>query len=320
MRQQGLSLAEAEQRFLDFHRRSNHSPDTLTHYQGTFRDVHKWLAATNRPRLVGTFTTSNVRAFQTWLEETPLERPYRGASRRTITGIHGRLKDLRAFLYWLAEEELIDKPPRVTLPKLPENDFAIFSDEELDRLFSCRVVTGRGDAAIRNLALLHILLDTGIRLSEAANATLADLDVTHRDTLWVWGKGSRKREVPFSDKTRAHLRDWLRVRGMEPGLLFQLKVEGIKALMERLSKETGMRVHPHRFRHTACTILLRQGMDLHSVRLIMGHSTLVVTERYLSLTTADLARKHAAASPVSYLDRLREAPPEETRPKRRRYG
>lgn len=320
MRQTRLPLREAEQRFLDHHRRANHAPGTIAHYEQTFADLAKWIAETNRPVIVGTLTTSNVQAFQRWLEESPI-KPYRGATTRTIQGVHGRLKDLRAFLYWLAEEGLIGTVPKVTMPKLPENAFAIFSDTELDQLFSCRLVTSKGDAASRNLALISLLLDTGIRLAEAATATLADLDLDHQQALWVLGKGSRRRQVPFSEKTRAHLRDWLRVRGSEPGALFHLKLEGIKALMERLSTETGLRVHPHRFRHTACTLLLRQGMDLHSVRRIMGHSSLTVTERYLSLTTDDLARKHAAASPVAYLDRLRaQQTPEDTRPKRRRYA
>ncbi len=320
MRTHGLALVEAEARFLDHCRAGHYSEHTIRHYTSTFRDIATWLAATRRPDVVGVFTASNVRAFQVWLEETPLARVYRGTTVRTVTGVHGRLKDLRAFLFWLAEEGLLDRPPKMVLPQLPEHDFPIFSDPDLTAIYSSRMLTSRGPQGIRNRALAALLLDTGLRLAEVAGIDLADIDLDYQCTVTVRGKGNKRRSVPFHEKTRAYIRDWLKVRDDAPGSLFQLQPTGIKEVMARLTRETGISCHPHRWRHTACTLMLRQGMDLHSVRRVMGHSNLSVTEKYLSLTTQDLARKHAAASPQAYVESLRHVEEPLPVPKRRRLA
>lgn len=313
----GLALREAEARFLDHCRAGNYSAHTIRHYTSTFRDIAAWLAATRRPDVIGVFTASNVRAFQVWLEETPLGRAYRGTTTRSVTGVHGRLKDLRAFLFWLAEEELLDRPPKIVLPQLPDNDFPIFSDRDLAAIYSSRMLTARGPQAVRNRALAALLLDTGLRLAEIAGIELTDIDLDFQGTVLVRGKGNKRRSVPFHEKTRSYIREWLKVRDDAPGSLFQLQATGIKEVMARLSRETGISCHPHRWRHTACTLMLRQDMDLHSVRRIMGHSSLSVTEKYLSLTTQDLARKHTSASPQAYVEGLRQEA-ETQHPKRRR--
>src|SRR4051794_25311310 len=111
MAQTGLALQEAERRFLDEHRRQHHSPETIKHYAQTFAVFRTFLAAVNKPDVVGVLTSSTVAAFPLWLEAPPLTRPYRGQTQRSLSGIHGCLKDLRAFAYWLAEAELLPKPP-----------------------------------------------------------------------------------------------------------------------------------------------------------------------------------------------------------------
>ena len=93
------------------------------------------------------------------------------------------------------------------------------------------------------------------------------------------------------------LKEWLRVRGDRPGTLFELSPPGVQCLFKRIGAHTGLHVHPHKFRHTAATKMVRANMDLHSVKRILGHAQLATTEVYLSLSHADLKAKHAAASP-----------------------
>ncbi len=278
----GLALQEAERRFLDWHRRSNHSEQTILHYQDTLAAFRRFLAAKHQRETVGALTTATLAAFQTWLKETPLSRPYRGQTHRTITGIHGMMKDLRAFAYWLVEEELLDKPPKVDLPKLPQEDFKILTDAQLVTLFSSKQLTGGGEYGVRNRAIIAFLLDTGVRLSEIAGLTLEDLYLDD-GLARVRGKGNKVRHVPFSDGTADYLRAWLKVRHEEETTVFGLTHHGFKMLMGRIRAATGINVHCHMLRHTACTSMVRSNMDLHSVRKVMGHSHLSVTERYLSL-------------------------------------
>ena len=106
------------------------------------------------------------------------------------------------------------------------------------------------------------------------------------------------------------------MRGDEPGALFWLKRDGVKMVLRRIQRETGLHLHSHKLRHTAATKLVRSGLDLHTVRRILGHNQLSTVEIYLSLSNEDLRAKHNAASPFESI--RRQLPQEESRTKKRR--
>ena len=317
---QHLALEEAQRRFLAYHEALNHSPKQLAHYGLTFRDFARFLAATGRPSTVAALTSEAAQGFVAWLKATPLPRPYRGTTERSVVGVHGHLKDLRAFVRWCAEEGLVDWKVRVPLPKLPETFFPTLEDEELVAIFSCQHLGGRSDYAVRNRALFALLLDTGIRLGELAGLTPAD--IVARQGVRVVGKGAKERFAPFTEGVAAYLDAWLAVRarcaptGDEP--LFLLSRAGITTLIKRIARDTGIHLFAHKVRHTTATHLVRQNVDLHTVRKILGHTQLSTTERYLSMTHADLRAKHAAGSPFASVQErlLQQSPP--AAPKRHR--
>ena len=123
------------------------------------------------------------------------------------------------------------------------------------------------------------------------------------------GKGSKVRHVPFTEGTAAYLREWLALRDPEMATLFGLTAYGVKMLMRRLARESRLEVHCHKFRHTSATMMVQSGLDLHSVRRILGHSHLSVTERYLSLSNRDPRNKHAQDSPRARRRARLDAPP-----------
>lgn len=86
--------------------------------------------------------------------------------------------------------------------------------------------------------------------------------------------------------------------------------------MKRITHDTGIHLHAHKLRHQAATMLVRENADLHVVKRMLGHAQLSTVEVYLSLSNADLAAKHALASPFARLDAaLRNG---EGQPRRRR--
>jgi len=90
-------------------------------------------------------------------------------------------------------------------------------------------------------------------------------------------------------------------QGRERGAL---TLSGLQTALRRLGARAGVVPSgPHRFRRTFALWCLRDGMDLHSLRLLMGHSDLTVLQRYLALAGEDVERAHAAHSPA---DRLLE--------------
>lgn len=288
---------QLEEAYLTHHRSLGRSPKSLSHHRDTFILWRRFLADTGRPADSSALTTEAAQSFAAWLRETPLGRSWRGSTQRSVSGVHGALKDLKAFVRWLVEEDYLTRTVKVPVPKLPETLFPVLSETDMDRLWTSRRLTAPGPQGVRNRALLALMFDTGVRVSEVAGIELGHLDMDNH-LVMVTGKGSKQRRVPFSTGVAGLLSAWLKVRGDEPGTLFWLKPHGVQVLFRRIKDETGLEVfHPHQCRHQAATMLVRANADLHAVKRILGHSHISVTERYLSLSDDDLRAKHAAASP-----------------------
>lgn len=288
-------LTAAEGLFLAAHRRQNRSEKTIEHYRSTFKDWHRYLGETDRPSTVAVLTTESIRAFADWLAATPT-RVWRGSTTRSVSGIHGRLRDMRAFTRFLESEGVIERAPKVELPDLPEEEFRILSEQQIGELFACRYLSANGPQAIRNRALIALMLDTGVRLAEVAGIRLDDLYLDDHLVL-VRGKGKKERRVAYADGVAELLADWLKERGDAPGELFWLSSYGIYCLFQRIQKETGLPVHPHMLRHQAATELVRRHANPAVVKRILGHADLSTTLRYVNLSYEDLREQHAAASP-----------------------
>ena len=80
---------------------------------------------------------------------------------------------------------------------------------------------------------------------------------------------------------------------------------GIKILIKRLGDKAGVKVHPHKLRHTFAISFLRAGGDVFSLQYLLGHSTLSMTQRYLqSLKASDAANAHRKFSPLDNLGKI----------------
>jgi len=126
----------------------------------------------------------------------------------------------------------------------------------------------------------------------------------------VLGKGQKQRTVRVSAKAHGAIVKMLgrRAEVASGGQLWAgrggqpLGIHGLQTMLHRLSRRAGvMPCAPHRLRRTFALWCLRDGMDLHSLRMLMGHSTLDVLQRYLALAGEDIERAHKAHSPVDRL-------------------
>lgn len=149
---------------------------------------------------------------------------------------------------------------------------------------------------LRNLALVDILISTGIRIAEASNISTSDIMLSER-TILIHGKGRKQRLIYIScPQTWANLMQWLKIRQqliVDTDKVFvnrygnQLGIHGIEYIYNNLKKDAGIntRSTPHYLRHTFATNLLANGADLRSVQEILGHSSVSTTERYTEVTT-----------------------------------
>jgi site-specific recombinase XerD len=307
-RKPAMQLAMVQELYLLHHSARGHSPKTIRHYQDTFRLLERFIKETNKVSTISLLTSSVMNEFALWLRNTPT-RGWRGETKRTEAGIRGTLTDLRAFVRWCHEEGHIESLPKVPVNKLPQVFYPILSDEELDTIFSTKQLSLETEIGTRNRALVAFMLDTGVRRAEVASLALEHLDVQEGQARII-GKGQKERLVFFAPSTAEVMKRWLKIRGDEAGSLFWLSFEGIKMVFNRIKREAGLNVfHPHQLRHTTATNLLAAGADTHSVRRMLGHASVLTTEKYLSMGAADLKAKHASASPYERVNARQEPTP-----------
>jgi integrase/recombinase XerD len=159
-------------------------------------------------------------------------------------------------------------------------------------------------------ALICLLLDTGLRIEEALTLRRCDIDFENL-LLTVFGKGRKERRIPFSFQLRKVLFRWQGIRAKQcerAELAFPSRcgtswnqrnsLRGLHLLQERLGLPT---FGWHRLRHTFATNYLRHGGDIVRLSMVLGHSQVTTTQRYLHLLTEDLSASHQR---VSILNRL----------------
>jgi len=217
---------------------------------------------------------------------------------------------LNTFFSWLKCEELIPDNPVAHLktPKLERKVVQAINPKEIELLLNqCSQKTYLG---CRNRAILMMLLDTGMRVSELANLNLDDVDMGSGSILIKHGKGGKQRLVRIGSRARKALWKYVTVyRRSNCDRLFlnrsgeSLDSTGIKLMIRRLGKKTGISgVHVHRLRHTFAISYLRNGGDIFTLKYLLGHSSLNMVQDYLGSLSADDARQaHERFSPLDNL-------------------
>lgn len=229
------------------------------------------------------------------------------AGRKPAT-VANRVRSLRVFSRWCVAEGYLRVDPlaRLRRPHVPRVVIEPFTESQVLAMLA---------AAPPPLAItLRILVDTGVRISEAIGLAVGDV---REGYLRVTGKGGHERLVPVGRTLAAALRRYVErerprpvERPDEPLLLGRdgrpLTAKASYQAMRRLARQvgvTGVRVSPHTCRHTFAITFLRNGGSVLALQRALGHRDLAMVRRYAELTEADLAAEHALASP---LDRLAE--------------
>jgi site-specific recombinase XerD len=224
--------------------------------------------------------------------------------------LHKHFRALRCFLGWCAEAGILEEDPMRglsmraprTLPRVPE-------DDAVRRLLAAadpETFEGR-----RNRALVALLADSGLRISEALRLRIEDVNFSARTVNVRAGKGSKDGTGFFGAETAQHLRAFLaKRRNVQPEDYLFCDREGrsmtrrtATKILHRLSRRAGLPrlVGPHSLRHYAGTSILKQTGDLELVRQVLRHETLAMALRYAHLTKPDVSAKFRRASPLDNL-------------------
>ena len=220
--------------------------------------------------------------------------------RRRPTTVAVRFRSLQQFYRWVVEEDLVAASPMTGLrpPSVPEEPVAVLDGAAITRLLG--TMSGRSFEDRRDTAMIRLLLDTGMRLSELAGLGLQDVDLD-LDAALVVGKGRRPRACPFGDKTaqavERYLRErakhrlarreelWLGVRGPMTG-------NGIAQMLRRRAAQAGIdHLHPHMFRHTFAHRWLAEGGQEQDLMRLAGWRSREMLARYGASAADQRARE-----------------------------
>lgn len=288
-----MLLSTAIETFMLERSAARYSPHTLSAYKVTFAKLAKFLGEDVEFREI-----SRLRLVEFLDKQKTI-------SAKTLRNYHA---DLSALWQWAVQKGICDANiVRSIRPPIAEKkDVIPFDRVEILALLSQAAQSSNQVVALRNKAILYVLLDTGVRASELCGLKLQHIN---RATMHitVFGKGRKERHIPISNLTLMAINDYLVKRTGKTDWLFAtadnrpIDRNRLGNILENIGKRAGVsRVYPHRFRHTFAIQFLRNGGNIYSLQRILGHTTLDMVKRYLAISQIDLDRDHALASPVTH--------------------
>jgi integrase/recombinase XerD len=232
-------------------------------------------------------------------------------------------KAIKTFSRWLNTELHIprvdDNLPR---PKYKSAEIVPFTEYEIRKLLSACARTRLSDTykrrrftmprptANRDQAIMLLLLDTGLRVSEAARLSIEDVNMETGEVFvqpFGTGQKTKSRVVYMGTSALKALWKYLSSRKKaKPSEPIFLSIRGnpmnrdsIRQVLVNIGKRAGVKnVHPHKFRHTFAIQYLRNSGDIFTLQRLLGHSTLTMVQHYLAIADSDAENAHKRASPA----------------------
>lgn len=300
--EQKTALASAVDRFLSYLRvERNASPYTLKSYREDLTALEAMLSDTCGGHVPdpGDVSTLHLRGYASSMHDA-------GLSKATIAR---RLASLRSFFRFGRREGWAETNPAKPLrnPRKSRSLPHFLSTEEIDRLL--QAPQGRTWQTLRDRAILETLYSAGLRVGELTAIDDAALNFDE-GLVRVRGKGKRERLAPLGSFAVKALVDYLKARAKQfpkpkTAALFlnksggRLTTRSVARMLEKYLQASGLdaRTSPHTLRHSFATHLLDRGADIRSVQELLGHKSLMTTQIYTHVSTANLKAVYEKAHP-----------------------
>ncbi len=223
-------------------------------------------------------------------------------------------RHLKVFLKWIGEDKTIRvhyDVQKIPFPKVNKKAVHLYNSEEIRMIFS--LVVAESDWLIaRNKACIALMLDSGLRQSEACGVKTAQYDrINHQ--LTICGKGEKWRIVPVGKLSTHYIEQYIQTCPFNIGEYLFLDRRGnpmscnaLKLLVHRIAVQLPFEFSCHKLRHNFATnycidMYEQKGhMDAYSLQILLGHSDMQTTMRYIHHAMSIVAAK----AHVSHLDLL----------------
>lgn len=301
-------MLTAVERFLRYlHHERNAAELTIKSYREDLTSLAEYFGT---ERDIATFTPPELRTYVAALHEAGYAK----------TSVARRLASLRSFFRYAQREGLVTtnpaKPLRNPRPdrKLPH----FLTTPDIGKLLASPPIDG--GFGLRDRAILETMYSAGLRVSEAVGMNDEDLDFA-QGIVRIRGKGRKERFGHLGSHASRALQKWLKVRKLAPSVAGRkapvftnkfgkrLTTRSVARMLEKYLKLSGLdlRTTPHTLRHSFATHLLDNGADIRSVQELLGHKSLVTTQIYTHLSTANLRAAYEKAHPRAKAARLRSS-------------
>jgi len=246
--------------FCNWLKEQKKSPNTIATYKRELEKYQEWLQEKNYD--IHHVTKGDIQSYIIFLEQ----------EQKSLATIDKTIGAIRTFAKFLKKPELVFgikiKPveKKEKIETLSSNEYALLLNQVKE------------DGNLRNIAIVYILLHTGIRVSELCKLNWSNVDFIKNELIVQ--RNDEERFIPLSKDTRIHLKNYLQSHTSTEALFITKSGDRIteRTVQYMLKK---YRVNPNKLRHTFCQRLIDSNVDLEIVSRFAGHKDINVTKRYV---------------------------------------
>jgi integrase/recombinase XerD len=273
------------------------SPNSIASYQNDLGKLTEWLESNDLDLL--TLGRTDLRE---WLIDLGAQKLTESTKRRIVSSVKGLYKFLMldGHIRNNPAEDLIAPQKGFYLPRF-------LTQHEVEMLLAAPDI--ESENGLRDRALLELMYASGLRVSEAVNLRLQDVDL-ETGVLTAIGKGSKTRRVPVGTSAVEWIRRYLAVRPRNELVnvdnLFvtsggmPLTRQAIYLMVREHAMRCGLEdVSPHTLRHSFATHMVQNDADIRSVQQMLGHADISTTQIYTHITNKQLKRNYDRFHPRS---------------------
>ncbi|MGJ0845950.1 tyrosine-type recombinase/integrase [Tissierella praeacuta] len=280
----------------------NVSNATITSYETDFKILKSFLQKNDIKPLLSSITTPILRRYVSFLK---VEKGYKTST------IRRKINSLSSFYNFLMEQEYIEKNPMLPIkaPKKEQKIPIYITEMDLKLLLEAPKKYARFEShVLRDTALLKMLIYTGARRSEVLSMNWDDVDFGQQTITIRKGKGGKERIVPLHESLSCDLWEYLQTRlPLSNQAIFisdkgtRMSISNFQTLFRRYLRKSGLEDKGytiHKCRHSFASLLHQNGVDLLSIKELLGHEDLNSTNIYTHTSVSHL-KKEVDKFPIS---------------------
>ncbi|GAA0427241.1 tyrosine recombinase XerC [Virgibacillus salarius] len=273
---------------------------TIKYYQRECNDFRNYLMQFGHSLIINEVLRSHI---DEYVEDMQNRRYLK------VVTINTKLRAIRTLFNYLYENKYIDDNPmqKYSLLKDRKANIETLSLKQLQQLLNApdkRTFTGQ-----RDYTFMLLIIETGIRLNEAAGILVEDVKLSEGLIFIRNTKNHFHRHVPIQSKMKDQLRRYLRLRGIcETDHLFvtidetamtRSQLQKVTAKYGKLANIKGVRASTHTLRHTFAKLSIMNGAGVFELQKILGHSSMEMVRVYVNLFSSEVSEKHKQFSPLN---------------------